>query len=124
MNDEAVIVKEIFRLYIHELTSYHAVARKITEKGVKTPSGKMKWDQSTIRDILKNHTYIGTSYFGKTEQIEKKTDQIRRCRLKTYTNTKYSKRVRPEDEWIRIRVPAIISENDFELAQGEYGGKK
>ena len=124
VNDEAIIVKEIFRLYIHELTSYHAVARKITEKGVKTPSGKIKWDQSTIRDILKNHAYIGTSYFGKTEQIEKKTDQIRRCRLKTYTHTKYSKRLRPENEWIPISVPAIISENDFELAQEKMGKNK
>lgn len=117
VDDEATVVKEIFRLYIYESHSIYAVASKITESGKKPRKGGPTWEVSTVTGILKNTTYLGTSHFGKTEKCEGKLDTIRKYKSKTYTKAKYATRLRPEEEWIPITVPQIISENDFELAQ-------
>jgi len=115
--DEAQIIRKIFFLYIHETESLCSVARKITETGVKPRKGGTRWDMSTIRDIVKNPTYLGTSYFGKTEVCERDSDTIRKHGKKTFLKPKHARRDRPEDEWIPISVPQIISESDFEIAQ-------
>ena len=115
--DEAQIVRKIFFLYIHEIGTLSGVARKITETGVKPRKGGTRWDMSTIRDIVKNPTYLGTSYFGKTEVCESESDIIRKHGKKTFIKAKHARKKRPEEEWIPISVPQIISECDFELAQ-------
>ncbi len=117
VEEEAIVVKEIYWLYLHESDSLMDVARRITAKGIKPRRGGAKWDMATIRDILKNPTYIGTAHFGKTERCEGKSDLIRKYASKVYKKAKYAKRRRPQDEWIAIKVPAIINTNDFEQVQ-------
>jgi site-specific DNA recombinase len=117
VEEEAAVVREIFRLYIHESHSLYDVAKRITESGKKPRKGGSSWETSTIKGILKNPTYLGTSYFGKTERSEGTSDLIRKYQSKVYTKAKYAKKMRPEEEWIPISVPQIISESDFELSQ-------
>lgn len=117
LEEEANVVKEIYRLYIHEACSLNEVARKITESGIKPRMGGAKWDMSTIRDILKNPTYLGAAHYGKTEKCEGKSDLIRKHGSKIYSKAKYAKKDRPKEEWIAISVPQIISHSDFEQAQ-------
>ncbi len=115
--EEAQVVKKIFRLYIHEIGTLCGVARAITESGAKPRKGGSAWDMATIRDIIKNQTYLGASHFGKTEVCESNSDKIRRHGNKIFTKAKSARRIRPEEDWIPISVPQIISENDFEIAQ-------
>jgi len=119
MEEEAKVIREIFRLYIHESRSLRDVARRITESGIKPRMGGTRWDSATIRDILKNPTYAGTSHFGKTERCEGKSEIIRKYGSKVFSKAqiKHARRKRPEEEWIAISVPQIISESDFEQAQ-------
>ena len=115
--NEAQLVRKIFFLYVHENESLWGVARIITETGIKPRRGGARWDISTIRDIVKNPTYLGTSYFGKTEVCESKSDTIRKHGKTLFIKAKNARRKRPEEEWIPLSVPQIISESDFELAQ-------
>lgn len=117
VEEEAIVVKEIYRLYIHEARSLNEVARKITESGIKPRMGGAKWDMSTIRDILKNPTYLGAAHYGKKEKCEGKSDRIRKHGSKVYSKAKYARKKRSEEEWIAISVPQIISHGDFEQAQ-------
>ncbi len=116
VEEEAIVVKEIYWLYLHESDSLMDVARRITAKGIKPRRGGAKWDMATIRDILKNPTYIGTA-ISQNRALRREIDLIRKYASKVYKKAKYAKRRRPQDEWIAIKVPAIINTNDFEQVQ-------
>jgi site-specific DNA recombinase len=62
--EEAVVVRYIFRLYLHEGMGIRLIARKLNEEGLKTRRGG-NWSMVSIRDILRNRAYLGTySRFG------------------------------------------------------------
>jgi site-specific DNA recombinase len=117
VKEEAEVVKKIFQLYLHESQSLMEVARTVSSTGIKPRKGGKQWDRTTIRDILKNPTYIGTSYFGKTERSDGSSDRIRKYASKVYLKPKYARKKRPQNEWVAISVPPIISESDFEQVQ-------
>jgi site-specific DNA recombinase len=117
VSSEALVVKAIFRLYLHETDSLMDVARKISEQGIKPKKGGVAWDRSSIREILKNPTYTGTSYFGKTERCEGSLENIRRYNSKIYEKAKYGRKKLPQEQWLPISVPQIICESDFEQVQ-------
>ncbi|WNS74283.1 recombinase family protein [Bacillus sp. DTU_2020_1000418_1_SI_GHA_SEK_038] len=87
---ESLVVKEIYSLYSKGL-GMHKIARKLNEKGVYTKKNK-PWSQVTINYVLTNPTYKGTM--------------------------RYNYRMNSEQYFeVEDAVPAIISENDFELVQ-------
>jgi site-specific DNA recombinase len=61
--------------------------------------------------MLRNETYIGTTYYNKTYGAE----PANRKRYSRRINT--TRRLRDRREWIAIRVPAIIDGATFRLAQ-------
>ncbi len=62
--EEAVVVRYIFRLYLHERMGIRLIARRLNEEGLKTRRGG-NWSMVSIRDILRNRAYLGTySRFG------------------------------------------------------------
>ncbi len=62
--DEAVVVRYIYRLYLHEGLGIRLIARRLNEEGFKTRKGG-NWSMVSIRDILRNRAYLGTySRFG------------------------------------------------------------
>jgi site-specific DNA recombinase len=61
---EAVVVRYIFRLYLHESLGIRLIARRLNEEGLRTRRGG-NWSMVSIRDILRNRVYLGTySRFG------------------------------------------------------------
>lgn len=120
----ADVVKRIFKLYVFEKTSLRGIAKILTLDCIKTPSGLSRWDVSTIRDILKNPAYTGTAYYGKTEKGEGCPDRIRHCKSGKFTQPKYAKRKLPQEKWLPISVPQLISESDFEMAQEQINKNK
>ncbi len=117
VEEQVAIVREIFRLYVIESLSLSGIVQRLFQKGIKSPKGNLKWDRITIRDILKNPAYTGTSYYGKTERSEGITDKIRHYKSGKVLKPKYARKHIPKEDWIPISVPPIISENDLELAQ-------
>jgi site-specific DNA recombinase len=111
------IVKEIFFLYTHEKYSLGAICTHLDAKGISTPKNGKHWERSTLRDILKNETYIGTAYFGKTEKCDGIPNRIVRYNGKKITKARHARKERPKDSWIPIAAPGFITESDFQEAQ-------
>ena len=63
-SEQARTIKLIFGDFIAGL-SCHAIAEKLTGLGVKTPRGKDKWSQTTVRNILMNEKYKGDALLQK-----------------------------------------------------------
>lgn len=105
VNDaEAAIVRKIFDMYISgEYGGTDALAVKLNEMGIPSPGGK-QWIGSNVCRMLKKPMYTGEYYAYKIYQ--KKIDAHKR-QITT----------RPEDEWIPMRCPPIISRETFESAQ-------
>lgn len=56
--EQAKIVKLIYRLFLDGYT-FHSIARELTQRGIKSPGGKSKWGQQTVKSILTNEKYKG-----------------------------------------------------------------
>jgi len=123
--EEAEVVRSIFSWYLHgegggTPLSMNAIAVKLTKMGILTRGdkkahvykkhGRGVWAAATVRAILKNETYTGTWYFGKTKMVEdgKQRKLKPKCGL--------GKQVpRSRDEWIGVPVPAIIDKESYKL---------
>ena len=79
--EEAEVVKKIFRLFL-EGYSYTAIAKKLTEEGVRTAAGKDKWYYTSVEYVLTNEKYRGdvliqksftTDYLTKKKTMWKET---------------------------------------------------
>lgn len=68
--NEAEIIKLIFKWYTQEnRIGTRLICKKLDEMGIKTRKGG-KWSLPTVRDILKNETYIGKIHWNKAKQIK------------------------------------------------------
>ena len=68
--DEAFIVKEIFRLYAFENTTINSVVWQLNNMNLK-PRIAHEWTISSVRDILSNPTYIGKITWDRRKQKKK-----------------------------------------------------
>jgi len=113
---EAAIVRQIFAWYtdLEEKMSLYATAKRLSsDDGVPTPSGGQRWNVASIREILKNPAYTGTAYAQRTQTVPAR--QRKSALLSVGPGV--SHRPRPQEEWIPIPVPAIISQEQFDQAQ-------
>jgi len=113
--EEAKIVKKIYRWLVEDrLTLYMiqsklnslAIPTKYDNLGKKKPvNGASFWKKRTIGRILSNEVYTGEFIYNKMLHAYHK-------RLKKYEGMS----VRPEEGWIIIKTPKIISKETFNLA--------
>ena len=59
------IAKDIYGLFIAGLSPL-AIAKKLTDAGIPSPTGREKWYEGTVRSILKNEKYKGCALLQKT----------------------------------------------------------
>ena len=59
VDDEAVVVRYIYRLYLQEGLGIRLIARRLNEEGLRTRRNR-PWSMVSIRDILRNRAYLGT----------------------------------------------------------------
>ena len=64
--DEARVVRQIFTWVAQERCSLREVCRRLQHQGTLSPSGRQRWDAGTLAGMLRNPTYIGTAYYGKS----------------------------------------------------------
>lgn len=120
VNKDARTVKKIFSYYIEHHISISKICRELEIEGILSPKGRKKWCTTTVRDVLKNEAYIGTAYFGKTQPSEGIEGRIYRTAKGEKRNQPISAtKQRPKELWVPIKVPKIISEADFEIAQNK-----
>jgi site-specific DNA recombinase len=112
--ESAAIVREIFRGYVEEPCSLMVMAQRLQHMGAISPSGKERWNTSTLRSILSNRVYIGEVYANK---YRTQAAQKRRSALQPLGSGE-SQVLRPPSEWLFVtHIPAIIEPEQFEAAQ-------
>lgn len=62
---EAKIIREIYDLYLSGMSD-QKIANILMERNVPTRTGKRRWTNSSVKNILKNEKYCGDSIQGKT----------------------------------------------------------
>ncbi len=104
--EQAKTVKLIYKLFLDGLTM-HTIADELTKRGVKTPGGKDKWSQSTVKSILTNEKYKGDALLQKSYTVDFLTKKHK-------TNEGEVPQYYVEDNHEAIIEPQI-----FELVQAE-----
>jgi site-specific DNA recombinase len=96
--DEAGIVKLIFSLYLGEHGNnfgMKSLAGHLNALGL-TARGR-RWSRGYVNEIFTNSAYIGELFFNRV-------------------NAK-SRQVKPESEWVLVKVPAIVDKETFRSAR-------
>ena len=114
---EAPIVRDIFARYVERHESITRIARSLTEQGVPTRTGTPCWGPSTIWAILRNPAYTGLAAYGRRRVTGAPAKPMRVTRQRRgHSGRSAYEHVGPE-HWLRIPVPALISEEQHALAQ-------
>ncbi|MCL1819253.1 MAG: recombinase family protein [Oscillospiraceae bacterium] len=58
--DEAKIVRLIFKLYLDEGMGVYVLCKELENRGIRSPSGDMRWKDASILRMLRNEKYCGT----------------------------------------------------------------
>jgi site-specific DNA recombinase len=104
-----VVVQQIFAWYAYEPLSLSDVARRLTEAGIVTPTGKARWNAASVRWILHNEVYTGTTYGNCHRTIPSR----QRGPALRPVGPGVSHALHPREEWIAVPVPALVSAEVF-----------
>src|SRR6266536_3311694 len=122
---EAEVVREVFRRYSEGDESIAEIARALSARGVPTRTGKAVWDRSTVWGMLRNPAYRGQAAFGKTQTSGQRAKPTRPARARGERHgRRETRRDQPPENWTLVPVPALISEQTFELAQARLQENK
>jgi site-specific DNA recombinase len=112
---QAAVVDQVFAWYIEaqQSVSLYQVAKRLTDAQIPTPRGGSRWNPASVRNILRSPTYMGIAYSGRSRPVPARR---RRSALKPVGSGE-SQQPTPQEEWIAVPVPAIISQETFEAAQ-------
>lgn len=107
---QAQNIKLMLELLIEENKGPAEIADKLNCSDV--PSPRMKqWSRVTVRRILSNPSYLGILYIRRYD--------TRDCHLNKFRSKgeKIKVREKPQDEWVPVQIPQIISKDTWEKAQ-------
>jgi len=112
---EAVIIREIYALYLHEGYSLCQLAKYLHHQGIPTPSGKRLWGLATLRAILRQPAYTGKVYAGRSRY---RAARIRRSATHPIGQPHLTAVELPVETWILVAtVPPIVTQEQFDLVQ-------
>ncbi len=118
--EQAAIVRQVFRWYVEEGLTLYGIARRLTEWHVPTAAGRAVWSPSSVRKMLVNPAYQGTTY-GNQKQNVPAARHYPLLGREPKGRDGLSWRPRPTEEWIAVAVPAIVSTELFAAAQERLG---
>src|SRR3990167_9535982 len=108
---EARVAIMIFNWVADDALTLRKVVKKLQELKIKPRKSKRGvWATSTLTHLLRNRAYMGEAQWGKSYATipEKPLKEEKYKKIK-----KSSRKMKPEEEWINIKVPAIIDEDLF-----------
>jgi len=109
---EAGVVRLIFELYVIKQLAIPTIADYLDNRNIPKPAKRAchkattdkekqrGWSWGTIHNLIENETYIGNLYYGKTTSTKDRNGKRKRIKL-------------PKNQWVKIDVPAIISDELF-----------
>ena len=104
--EQAETVRYIYDLFMLGMTPW-SIAKRLTEEGHATPSGKTVWQGSTVRSILTNEKYKGDALLQKAFTVDflEKKSKVNEGEVPQY--------------YVRDSHPAIIAPELFDRVQLE-----
>lgn len=107
---EGAIVRQIFAWYLEDGATLYVVAKRLEEARVTTPRGRGYWTGCNVRHILCDLAYTGVAYGNRCRTVASR-ERISALRP---MGPGVSHVIRPEDEWIGVPIPAIVTREVFE----------
>jgi len=117
IEEEAKIVRTVYRLYVEDGLSINAIARWLNSHKIPTRKQISLWERSTVWAMLRNPAYKGTACFGKTRAAARKKITRPLRQRGGYAPSSGAHIELPRDQWIEIPVPSIIEDDLFQLVQ-------
>jgi site-specific DNA recombinase len=109
--EEAAVVKRIFEAGKKRWSI--GCVQELDLTALRSPKGNAHWDRKTVWGMLRNPAFKGTAAFGKTRSGPRRAPSVRpvpKYAIPKGTSSIYRQ---PEDQWVTIAVPAIVSEALF-----------
>lgn len=115
LNEQSKYVEMMFDWFVNEGLTAGQIAKRLTEMGIPTQTGRPEWNRSTVKDILQNTLYTGKIRWNR-RKVTKEMDEGKKISRK--------RRLSPDD-YIVVdgKHPAIISQEIFDKAQTLFCGK-
>ena len=103
VEEEAEVVRWIFRQYVREGLGSSLIVKELERNGVPTSKLGKRWHEAQIHRLLAREAYKGEWWYGRTRTV----------------TTDSGKRVyeRDRDEWVCIPFPPLVDEDIWERAQ-------
>lgn len=111
-HDQAAILQEAGNRALAGETAA-TIAADFNRRAITGPSGN-GWKGSYLSRMLRNPAYKGEARYGVREGVE---PSQRRKAKHAVARTKNAVRIRPEEEWLTIEIPAVFSDNQWEVIQ-------
>ena len=116
--EESETVVKLFHMYAVEGLTLNELCSFMDQSGKKPRRSNLGWDRATMRRILRNRSYIGLAGFCKTEKSGGDSQRIMRApKSGRIQISKHARKECPEESWITIPVPSIVSEGLYHMAQ-------
>ncbi len=113
---EAELVLRLYGWLIEERMTIRRILKRLNLGPWRPRSGNRRWSLSTVRHILADPVYTGVAYAHRYRYVPgKPTRDPRVCR----GHESPGRRLKPEEEWIPIPVPAIIDQDTYHQAQAQ-----
>jgi site-specific DNA recombinase len=122
---EAEVVRQMYRWLVEEELSSYAIEQRLVAQGVPTRRGKWQgWQQSSVIGILHSPLYKGEAYYNRTMAVDARRPHLEKGWKDCRPGNRRSRAQRPREEWIPVRVLAIIDPETWELAQAQLARNK
>jgi len=112
---EAALAAQLFDWYLEPQATIYRLAARLTGLGVPTPRGGPRWNTASVRGILRNPAYAGRALTNRTQVAPAR--QRKSAMLPAGPGVSHAPR--PEQDWIAVPVPAIVSEETFAQVQAK-----
>lgn len=119
--EQAKVVVKIFEWSAQGWSRY-AIRETLYTQGIMPAKAKRNmWSTSVIDRLLRDTTYIGIHYYNKSESVPTKNP---RSDVKYRKTVKGSRVQRPKEEWLKVKVPAIVEPDLFNQVQEQLKRNK
>src|SRR5438034_5920996 len=112
---EAALVAQLFDWYLQPQATLYQLTARLAGLGVATPTGKPRWTVASVRGILRNPAYSGRALTNRTQVAPAR----RRRSALLPAGRGESLAPRPEQDWIEVPVPPVVSEETFAQVQAK-----
>jgi site-specific DNA recombinase len=112
---EAAVVRQLHRWLVDERMTVRQILKRLAAGPVRPRSGKRLWSNSVVHSILSDPVYTGTGYANRHVFVVPRKPRSAGPRAGTPT----CRQRRPREEWIPIRVPAIIDEATYQDSRSQ-----